>query len=98
MIQGRDPTRGKIRICVNHRNGESQSRGYSGSEEVVEALRKVCKERNLKGKVRVVRSRCQDLSAFGTNMMIWPEILWYLRVTQNDVTQIVDTCLKLGVA
>ena len=35
---------------------ESPSCGYSGSEEVVEELRKVTKERNLKGKIRVVRS------------------------------------------
>jgi hypothetical protein len=30
----------------------------SGSEEVVEELRKVTKEHNLKGKIRVVRSGC----------------------------------------
>jgi (2Fe-2S) ferredoxin len=73
----------------------SPSCGYSGSEEVVEELRKVCKERNLKGKVRVVRSGCLDLCAFGPNMMIWPEGLWYMKVTKTDVPQIVDTYLKL---
>jgi len=28
-------------------------------------------------------------------MMIWPEGLWYMKVTKDDVSQIVDTYLKL---
>jgi len=28
-------------------------------------------------------------------MMIWPEGLWYMKVTKTDVPQIVDTYLKL---
>ena len=63
----------------NNRNGESKSRGYEGSEEVVEELRKLAKECNLRGKVRVVRSGCLDVRAFGPNMMIWPEGLRYLK-------------------
>lgn len=53
---------------------------YSGSEEVLEELRKITKEHNLKGKFRVVRSGCVDICAFGPNMMIWPERLWYMKV------------------
>jgi len=49
----------------------------------------------IKGKVRVVRSGCLDVCAFGPNMMIWPEGLWYMKVTKTDVPQIVDTYLKL---
>ena len=95
MIQRPQPYIRQIHVCINNRHGESPSCGYSGSEEVVEELRKVCKERNLKGKVRVVRSGCLDLCAFGPNMMIWPEGLWYMKVTKTDVPQIVDTYLKL---
>jgi hypothetical protein len=45
MIQGPQPYIRRIHVCINNRNGESPSCGYSGSEEVVEELRKVCKER-----------------------------------------------------
>jgi (2Fe-2S) ferredoxin len=31
----------------------------------------------------------------GPNMMIWPEGLWYMKATKDDVPQIVDQCLKL---
>ena len=34
-------------------------------------------------------------SAHLANMMIWPEGLWYMKVTKTDVPQIVDTYLKL---
>ena len=75
MIQRPQPYVRQIHVCINNRNGErSPSRGYSGSEEVVEELRKDTKERNLKGKIRVVRSGYLDVCAFGPNMMIWPEV------------------------
>lgn len=60
--------------------------------------RKVTKERKLKGKIRVVKSDCLDGCAFGPNMMIWPEGLWYMKVTKEDVPQIVEQYLKLEVA
>lgn len=60
--------------------------------------RKVTKERKLKGKIRVVKSRCLDGCAFGPNMMIWPEGLWYMKVTKEEVPQIVEQYLKLEVA
>jgi len=61
----------------------------------VEELRKVVKERNLKGEVRVLRSGCLDVCAFGPNVMIWPEALWYMKVTKEDVPQIIEKYLTL---
>jgi hypothetical protein len=55
----------QLHVYINDRKGESKSCGYEGSEEIVEELRQVIKERNLKGKVRVVRSGCLDVRAFG---------------------------------
>jgi (2Fe-2S) ferredoxin len=64
----------------------------------IEELRKVTKERSLKGKIRVARSGYLDVSAFGPNMMIWPEGLWYKKVSEEDVPQIVEQHLKLEAA
>jgi len=58
----------------------------------------VTRERNLKGKVRVVRSGCLDVCAFGPNMIIWPEGLWYMKVTKEDVPQISEKYLTLEAA
>jgi (2Fe-2S) ferredoxin len=49
----------------------------------------------LKGKLRVARSGCMDVCAFGPNMMIWPEGLSYMKVTKQDIPQIVETYMKL---
>ncbi len=95
MIKRAQPYKRQIYICINNRHGESPSCGYSGSEEVVEELKKVCKELNLKGKVRVAKSGCMDLCAFGPNMMIWPEGIWYMKVTKDNIPEIIDTYLKL---
>ena len=81
----------------NNRNGESKSRGYEGSEKVAEELRKLAKESNLK-EVRVVRSGCLDVCAFGPNMMVWPEGLRYLKAIKEDVPQIVAKYLSLEAA
>jgi (2Fe-2S) ferredoxin len=46
----------------------------------------------------VVRSGCLDVCAFGPNMMIWPEGLWYMKTTKEDVPQIVEQYMKLEAA
>ena len=98
MIERQQPYVRQLHVCINDRKGESKSCGYDGSEEIVEELRKVSKGRNLKGKVRVVRSGCLDVCAFGPNMMIWPEGLWFMGVTKEDVPQIVEKYLSLEAA
>ena len=95
MIKREQPYVRQIFVCINNRHGESVSCGYSGSEEMIEELKKVCKERNLKGKIRAAKSGCLDLCAFGPNIMIWPEGIWFMKVTKEDIPQIVENCLKL---
>ena len=95
MIQRPQPYKRQIYVCINNRNGESPSCGYSGGEDIAEDLKKIAKDMNLKGKLRVARSGCMDLCAFGPNMMIWPEGLWYMKVTNEDIPQIVQTYMKL---
>ena len=36
-----------------------------------------------------------DLCAFGPNMMIWPDGLWYMKVTKENIPEIIATYLKL---
>jgi (2Fe-2S) ferredoxin len=95
MIQRPQPYKRQIYVCINNRNGESPSCGYSGGEDIAEDLKKIAKDMKLKGKLRVARSGCMDVCAFGPNMMIWPEGLWYMKVTKEDIPQIVQTYMKL---
>ena len=95
MILRPQPYKRQIFVCINNRHGESASCDYSGGEEIAEELKKVAKEMNLKGKLRVARSGCFDLCAFGPNMMIWPEGLWFMKVTKEDLPKIIGTYMKL---
>ena len=95
MIKRQQPYVRQMYVCINNRHGESPSCGYSGGEEMIEELKKVCKERNLKGKIRAAKSGCMDLCAFGPNIMIWPEGIWFMKVTKEDISQIVENFLKL---
>ncbi|MBI4482949.1 MAG: (2Fe-2S) ferredoxin domain-containing protein [Acidobacteria bacterium] len=95
MIKRPQPYVRQIFMCINNRHGESPSCGYSGSEEIVEELKKIAKQLNLKGKIRVAKSGCLDLCAFGPNLMIWPDGIWYMKVTKEDIPAIVETYLRL---
>lgn len=68
MIKRQQPYFRQLQMCINDRKGESPSCEFSGSEEMVAELEKVAKERNLKGKLRVAKSGCMDLCAFGPNL------------------------------
>jgi (2Fe-2S) ferredoxin len=95
MIKRIQPYIRQIFICTNSRHGESTCCGYRGSEEIVDELKRVAKDLRLKGKIRVAKSGCLDLCAFGPNLMIWPEGIWYLKVTKQDIPSIVETFLTL---
>ncbi|MFQ5849814.1 MAG: ferredoxin [Candidatus Binatia bacterium] len=95
MIKRRQPYIRQIFMCINNRHGESPSCGYSGSETIIEELRSVVKERNFKGKIHVAKSGCLGLCAFGPNLMIWPEGIWYMKVTKEDIPKIIDAYLGL---
>ncbi len=45
--------------------------------------------------MRVAKSGCLDLCAFGPNMMIWPDGIWYMKVTKENIPEIIETYLKL---
>ena len=70
MIKRDQPYKRQIFICISNRRGESPSCGHGGSEEMVEELKNMAKEMKLKGKLRVAKSGCLDICAFGPNMMI----------------------------
>ena len=95
MIQRPQPYKRQIYVCINNRHGENVSCGYSGGEEIAEELKNVAKEMNLKGKLRVARSGCFDLCTFGPNMIIWPEGLWFMKVTKQELPKIIETYMKL---
>jgi len=85
-------------VCENRRD-PSDPRGCCaarGGEAVREALKAELKRRGLKGTVRANAAGCLDACATGPSMVVYPEGVWYGRVTPEDVPEIVDRHLLRG--
>ena len=85
-------------VCTNERPA-TDPRGCCkarGSEEVLAALKKAVKDKGLAGKVRANSSGCLDGCAQGVSLVVYPDAVWYGKVTQADVEEIVASHLVQG--
>jgi len=85
-------------ICVNERTPEDP-RGCcraKGSEEVAAAFKKKLYERGLKRIVRPNKAGCLDQCANGVTVVVYPDGVWYGRVTPTDVDEIIESHIVGG--
>jgi (2Fe-2S) ferredoxin len=63
-------------------------------------LQKLFKEklaaRGLKGRVRANQSGCLDQCEHGPTVVVYPEAVWYGRVTEADIDEIIDSHIVGG--
>jgi len=79
-------------VCINERP-PGHAKGCckeKGSEEVREAFKKELAARGLAKIVRANAAGCLDQCALGVSVVIYPEQVWYGKVTVADVPEIVD--------
>jgi (2Fe-2S) ferredoxin len=80
-------------ICTNQRTADDP-RGCCrarGSEEVAETFKKELHARGLKRIVRANKAGCLDQCEHGVTVVVYPDAVWYGRVTAADVAEIVDS-------
>jgi (2Fe-2S) ferredoxin len=85
-------------VCTNRRP-EGDPRGCcaaKGSEEVRALFKEELEKRGLKGRVRANAAGCLDTCALGVSVVVYPEGVWYGRVTKEDVPLIVEEHLIGG--
>ena len=85
-------------VCTNRRP-EGDPRGCcagKGSEEVRALFKEELERRGLKGRVRANAAGCLDTCALGVSVVVYPEGVWYGRVTKEDVATIVEEHLVGG--
>lgn len=85
-------------VCTNLRP-ESDPRGSCaarGGEAVKDKFKEVMKARGLKGSMRPNAAGCLDQCAQGVTCVVYPEAVWYGKVTVDDVEEIVDKHLIGG--
>ena len=89
MKASKNPYDKHIFVCTNQRDNGEVSCAHAG-EEICEVLKTYVKDNGLKGKVRVSRSGCFDFCAQGPNVMVFPDHVWYRKVTLTDLPQIIQ--------
>ena len=85
------PFRKMVFVCTNERvPGERTCCGPKGGGDIHALLKAMVKERGLRSRIRVSKSGCMDRCESGTNMMVFPDNVWYSEVTEEDLPGLVD--------
>jgi (2Fe-2S) ferredoxin len=84
-------------ICITSRpEAAGSSCGALGSPRILEALTFAIMENGLQDRVRVNGTTCLGPCEDGVNMVVYPEGVFYSRVTPEDVDEIVREHLVGG--
>lgn len=85
-------------VCENERDPSDPrgSCGCKGSAAIRDALKRELAERGLKKQVRANGAGCLDACGEGPALVVYPEGVWYGRVTVEDVPEIVEKHLVGG--
>ena len=59
-------------------------------------MKEEIKKRGLAGKIRVNKAGCLDQCSKGVSMVVYPEGVWYGKVTLEDVHEIIESHLMTG--
>jgi len=68
----------------------------SGSLKISEKLEQELDKRGLKEEVNVLVSGCMGLCQLGPNMVVYPDEIHYIKVTEDDIPEIVETHFLKG--
>src|SRR5262245_29471625 len=85
-------------ICTNRRP-DGHPKGCcatKGAEEVRSLFKEELHKRGLKGRIRANAAGCLDMCNLGVTVVVYPEGVWYSRVTKEDVLPIIEEHLLGG--
>ncbi|WP_373499753.1 ferredoxin [Desulfococcus sp.] len=88
--QNESPYVTHVFVCTNDRGGARKSCADNNSPSVKSKLKEAVNGRGWKGKVRISTSGCMGLCAKGSNVMIYPQKIWFSGVLPDDVEEIVS--------
>lgn len=80
-----------ILVCQNERDADNPrgSCKRCGSDEVLKAFKKYISDNRLRDRIEFDGSTCLDTCAWGPAVVVYPEGVWYGKVTPADVPEIV---------
>lgn len=77
-------------VCTNDRGGKQKSCADNDSPSVKARLKEAVHEKGWRGKVRISTSGCMGLCAKGSNVMLYPQRIWFSGVLPEDVDGILS--------
>jgi (2Fe-2S) ferredoxin len=89
--QNESPYVSHVFVCTHDRGGERKSCADNNSQLIKSKLKDAVNEKGWKGKVRISTSGCMGLCAKGSNVMIYPQKVWFSEAFPDDVDEIVST-------
>ena len=92
------PFKRHVFVCLNerepgHPKGDCTSKG---SPALLKKLKDALRARGLDGEIRANKAGCLDNCALGCSVVVYPEGVWYGRVTEKDVDEIIEQHLVGG--
>ncbi len=93
--QNQIPYVSHVYVCTNDRKGERKSCADNNSQLVKSTLKDAVDENGWKGKVRISTSGCMGLCAKGSNVMVYPQNVWFSDVSPDDLDEIVSTVERI---
>lgn len=88
-----------IFVCTSSRlTGENK--GFciqKNGAEIIQAFNEEIMDRDLDSEVMVTNTGCFGLCSMGPIVMIYPNQIWYGKVTVDDVEEIMDTLEEDGI-
>ncbi len=87
-----------IFVCGNQRPAGSPRPccDPAGTAELQKLFKQKLGERGMKGKVRANQAGCLDQCEHGPNVVVYPDAVWYGRVTADDVEEIIESHIVGG--
>lgn len=87
-----------VLVCLNARPPGTPKGccAEKGSEALFERLKAMVKELGLARRVIVNRTSCLKHCSRGVTVAVYPENVWYARVTADDLPEIVESHLRDG--
>lgn len=84
-----------IFVCTNKRLADSPKGDCTrcGSNDIRLKFVQLINQHGLKGVIRANKSGCLDACEMGAAVVIYPDNIWYTRVTQDDVEEIFATSI-----
>ena len=78
-------------ICTNQRpEGAKQSCGEAHGLNLVKEFKRLIKEKGLHVNIRAQKAGCLDVCELGPALVVYPEGVFYGKVTDADVPEIVE--------